>query len=165
MYRTEHSIMWYTEPIFCKIAKALSSESVKLYANWMLSIIHFLTSPFIQHIGIRQSICYLPGAHTFRVPAVFDYIGMLQSLPKLLCQFHFLFPVLFFYLWEVLYQSNTWVLFTSGTRHNKSLKNQMKKPRLDFHELCRTTSLLVPAVKDLKYIWQRWGIHLCHRWQ
>ena len=25
----------------------------------------------------------------------------------------------------------------------------MKKPRLDFHELCRTTSLLVPTVKDL----------------
>ena len=115
----------------------------------MLSIMHFLTSPFIQHIAIRQSICYLPGGHTFRVPAVFDYIGMLQSLPKLLCQFHFLFPVLFFYLWEVLYQSNAWVLFTSGTRHNKSLKNQMKKPRLDFHELCRTTSFLVPTVKDL----------------
>ena len=50
------------------------------------------------NIGIRQSICYLPGAHTFRVPAIFDYIGMLQSLPKLLCQFHFLVPVLFFYL-------------------------------------------------------------------
>ena len=49
-------------------------------------------------LGIRQSICYLPGAHTFRVPAVFDYIGMLQSLPKLICQFHFLVPVLFFYL-------------------------------------------------------------------
>jgi len=121
----------------------------------MLSIIDFLTSPFIQHIEMRQSICYLSGAHTFRVPAVFDYIGMHQSLPKLFCQFHFLFPVLFFYLWEVLYQSNTWVLFTSGTRHNKSLKNQMKIPKLDFHELCRTTSLLVPTVKDLKYKWQR----------
>ena len=106
-------------------------------------------------LGIRQSICYLPEAHTFRVPAVFDYIGMLQSLPKLICQFHFLVPVLFFYLWEVLYQSNTCVLFTSGTRHNKSLKDQMKIPKLDFHELCRTTSLLVPTIKDLKYKWQR----------